>query len=110
MANHTPNSLVKQVDSQVNRLLRQVDWKGTDKKGRAAVEELRQSLADAKIYTQDYELSEMRDEQLENAKKAKKWLSAARRQILRASEFNVFGAVDVAHLTAQIDQAKADLK
>lgn len=79
-------------------------------KGRKAINELKQNLIDAKIYTQDYELSEMRQEQLDNAKRAKKYLSLARRQILRASEFNVFGAVDVAHLTAQIDQAKADLK
>ena len=90
--------------------MRQVDWAQVNQKGRTAVEELRQSLADAKIYSQDYELSEMRNEQLDNAKKAKKYLDLARRQILRASEFNVFGAIDVAHLTAQIDQAKADLK
>lgn len=109
MASSSPGGLVKQIDNQIGRILRQVDWADVDQKGRLAVDELRQNLADAKIYSQDYELSEMRDEQLDNAKKAKKWLSAARRQILKASEFNVFGAIDVAHLTAQIDQAKADL-
>lgn len=110
MANDSPSGLVKQIEGQIGRILRQVDWTGVNEKGRLAVAELRQSLTDARVYSQDYELSEMRDEQLDNAKKAKKWLSAARRQILRASEFNVFGAIDVAHLTAQIDQAKADLK
>jgi hypothetical protein len=110
MANNTPNGLVKQIEGQVNRVLRQTDWTLINEKGRTAVAELRQDLTDAKIYTHDYELSEMRDEQIDNAKKAKKWLEAARRQILRASEFNVFNAIDVAHLTAQIDQAKADLK
>lgn len=102
--------MIKRIDNQVSRILRQVDWSEVDQKGRLAVNDLRQSLADAKIYSQDYELSEMRDEQLDNAKKAKKYLGLARRKILRASEFNVFGAIDVAHLTAQIDQAKADLK
>jgi hypothetical protein len=52
----------------------------------------------------------MRDEQLNNAKKARKYLDQARTQILRASEFDVFGAVDVAHLTAQIEQLKANMK
>ena len=110
MANYTPAALVKQIDNQVGRQLRQVDWALVEAKGRKAVADLRQNLNNAKIYSQDYELSEMRDEQLDNAKKATKWLDKARQNILRASEFNVFGAVDVAHLTAQIDQAKADLK
>jgi hypothetical protein len=52
----------------------------------------------------------MREEQIDNSRKAKKWLDKAHQQILRASEFNVFGPIDVAHLTALIDQVKADLK
>lgn len=110
MVNSSPSSLVKQIDTQVNMVLRKLDWSEVGEKGRKAVAELRQDLADAKIYSQDYELSEMRDEQIGNAKKAKKWLEKARQCILRASEFNIFGPVDVAHLTAQIEQAIGDLK
>jgi ribosome-binding factor A len=102
--------MVKQVDGQVNRILRQTDVREVGEKVRKALIELTQDLSDAKKYAQDYELSEMRDEQLDNAKKAKKWLNKAQAAILRASEFNVFNAIDVAHLSAQIDQAKADLK
>jgi hypothetical protein len=110
MADYSPGELVKQVERQVNSVLRRTDWAAVNGAGRKAVDELRQSLSDAKIYARDYELSEMRDEQLDNFKKAKKYLGLARRQILRASEFDVFSAIDVAHLTAQIDQAGADLK
>jgi hypothetical protein len=110
MASSSPSFLVKQVNTQVTMILRSIDWEELDEKGQKAVSELRQNLVDAKIYAQDYELSEMRDEQVGNAKKANKWLEHARQQILRASEFNIFGAIDVAHLTAQIDQAKANLK
>jgi activator of HSP90 ATPase len=110
MVNYSPAGLVKQIDLQVNMILRKTDWDEVGEKARKAVAELRQNLADAKVYAQDYELSEMRDEQLDNAKKAKEWLEQARQQILRASEFNVFGPIDVAHLTAQIEQVKADLK
>jgi hypothetical protein len=106
----SPSAQIKQVDSQVNRILKQAGLDEMPEKGRKAVIELRQNLIDAKIYSQDYELSEMREEQIDNAKKAKKWLERARGQILRASEFDVFGPVDVAHLTAQIDQAEEDLK
>lgn len=94
----------------MNMILRKTEWEEVNEKGRKAVSELKQNLADAKIYTIDYELSEMRDEQLDNAKKAKKYLEQARQRILRASEFGVFGPIDVAHLTAQIDQLKAGLK
>jgi len=110
MANYSPSGLVKQVDTQVNMILRKIDWEEINEKGRKAVAELHQDLTDAKAYAADYELSEMRDEQLDNAKKARKWLEKSRQAILRASEFNVFGPVDTAHLTAQIEQVKADLK
>lgn len=108
--NRTLSYLVKQIDTQVNSILRKADWNEVNEKARKAVVELRQNLADARIYAADYELSEMREEQLDNAKKAKKYLEQARGHILRASEFDVFGPIDVAHLTAQIDQLKADLK
>ena len=71
---------------------------------------LMQALGDARIYASDYELSEVREEQLDNAKKAKKYLEQARASILKASETNIFGAVDVAQLSAQIDQIIGDLK
>ncbi len=110
MASYSPSGLVKQIDTQVNMILRKTDWDEVNEKGRKAVEELRQFLSDAKLYALDYELSEMRDEQLDNAKSAKKWLEQAQHRILRASEHSVFGPVDVAHLTAQLDQVKADLR
>jgi hypothetical protein len=110
MANGSPSSLIKQVDTQVSMILRKVDQAQAGSKARAAIAKLGQALVDSKIYSTDYELSEMRDEQLENAKTARKYLNQARAAILKASEFNVFGAVDVAHLTAKIDQAKAELK
>jgi len=110
MRSYTPSGLVKQIDTQVSMILRKTVWEEVGEKPRKAVLELRQNLADARIYAQDYELSEMRDEQLDNAKKAKKWLERAQQQMLRASEFNVFGPIDVAHLSAQLDQVKADLK
>jgi hypothetical protein len=110
MANYTPSGLVKQIDNQVNMILRKINWDQVGEKARKAVLELRQDLVDARVYSSDYELSEMRDEQLDNAKKAKNYLEKARQQILRASEFDVFGPIDVAHITAQIEQVKADLK
>lgn len=106
----TPSSLTRELEGQVSLLLRKIDLYQLGEKERKAVINLRQALADARIYARDYELSEMRDEQIDNAKKAKKYLGQARQNILKASEYNVFSAIDVAHLTATIDQIIGDLK
>lgn len=81
-----------------------------DRKVRDSIAKLKQAMSDARIYTSDYELSEMRDEQLANAKRAKKYLAQARREILKLSEYDIFSAIDVAHLSARIDQITGDLK
>jgi ribosome-binding factor A len=110
MASSSPAISVKRIDGQLNTIIRGINWEKINEKGRKAVAELRQDLANARVYAQDYELSEMREEQLGNAKKAKKYLSRGRAAILRASEFDVFSAIDVAHLSAQIDQLIGDLQ
>ncbi|MBX4201988.1 hypothetical protein KW803_03830 [Candidatus Saccharibacteria bacterium] len=110
MNSKSPSAQVKDIEGQVNLILRRLDMDQVPEKGRRALNELKQSLGFAKTYTQDYELSEMRQEQLDNAKKAKKKLNNARTQVLRASEFDVFGAIDVAQLSAEIETVIVDLK
>jgi hypothetical protein len=72
--------------------------------------ELKQNLVDIRIYTNAYEFSEQRPEQIQNAKMAKDYLEQARDHILKTSEVDIFSAIDVAHLTAQIDLIIRDLK
>jgi hypothetical protein len=102
--------LVKQLEAQVNRVLRNIDIRKISTKERKILSELQQNLKDSRIYTNDYELSETREEQLDNIKKSKKWLEQSRKNILAASEYNIFNAIDVAHLTAQIEQIISLLK
>lgn len=109
MENKSPSKRTKQIDASIERILRGVDIRKLSSKERNIISRLRQELSDAKVYTRDYELSETIDEQAENAKKSNKWLDAARKDILTASEYNLFGPIDVAHLTAEIEQTKADL-
>ena len=109
MENKAPSTRAKQVDAEVERLLRQVDLRKLSSKERNIILKLKQELADAKIYARDYELSETIEEQAENAARAKKWLEKARKSILLASEYDHFGAIEVAHLTAEIEQTIMDL-
>jgi hypothetical protein len=106
----SPSAVIKKVDNHISTILRKINMRTVADREVKLLANLRQNLTDARIYAHDYELSEMREEQLDNAKRAKKYLELARQQILRASEHDIFGPVDVAHLTAQIDQVKDDLK
>jgi hypothetical protein len=65
---------------------------------------LKNDLIDARLDIRDYELSETREDQLRRARDANKRLERIRKSILAASEYNVFNAVDVAQLTAQLEQ------
>jgi hypothetical protein len=110
MANNSPSAVIKQVDNHIAMILRKVNLRKLADREVKLLASLRQNLTDARIYAHDYELSEMREEQLDNAKHSKKFLELVRQQILKASEHNIFGPVDVAHLSAQIDQVKDELK
>lgn len=110
MENQAPSVAVKELEAQIRRILRPLDLPTLSSKPRAALVDLNQVLSDARIYCTDYELSESREEQLDNARAARRYLNDARKDILTASEHNVFNAVDVAHMTARIDQIIADLQ
>jgi hypothetical protein len=106
----SPSAMTKQLDNHVSRLLRRFDLAKQTRIVQEAVLGLRQNLVDARVYTNDYELSETREEQVDNAKKAKRWLEEARKNILTASQYDIFNAVDTAHLSAQAEQIEASLK
>jgi Ser-tRNA(Ala) deacylase AlaX len=106
----SPSVMAKQLDNHISRLLRRFDLAKQTRSAREAITDLRQNMVDARIYTNDYELSETREEQLQNAKEAKKWLEAVRKNILIASQYDVFNAVDTAHLSAQADHIAGSLK
>lgn len=110
MMEASPSLLVKRLEAEVRQILRRTDTAKLERKYREFLSTLGQNLSDIRIYVNAYEFSEDRQEQLDNAKTAKKWLAQARQNILRASEADVFGAADTAQLTAQIDQLKEDLK
>jgi uncharacterized membrane-anchored protein len=108
--NSGPSIRVKRLEAEVRQVLRKISESKLDRKYRNALTELRQNLVDIRIYTNAYEFSEERPEQMENAKKAKEYLKEAQAHILKSSEADIFSAIDVAHLSAQIEQVIGDLK
>lgn len=110
MEQQSPFLLVKQLETQLNGVLSAIDVYSLPAAERKTVTTLKRELTDARLDVRDYELSETRDEQLKNAKIAKKRLEHIRKNILAASEFNVFSAIDVAQLTAQLEQISENVK
>jgi hypothetical protein len=106
----SPSALTKDLEGQVRLILRPVDTFKLSRQLRDQLIELKQTLSQARVYAVDYELSETREEQLSNAVGAQELLAKARANILSASEFDLFSAPDVAHLTAVVDQVIAKLK
>lgn len=110
MEEQSPSTGIKRIDGEIRQILRSQDVLRLPSKQRSLLASLDQDLIDARKYAHAYELSETREEQLDNAKVAKSWLNKARKCILSASEHDIFGAVDVASLSAQIDTIKENLK
>lgn len=108
--NQSLSQLVKGLDAQVRQVLRKLDIPELSLNERKFISNLRQNLADTRINVTAYELSMTRQEQLRSAQTAKKCLAAAEKNILSASEYNIFGAIDVAHLSAQIETIKEGLQ
>ena len=106
---NSPSQKLKQIQSHVRLAVREMDLSHLAKERINLIRDLQQNLADTRIYLNAYELAEAQQEQREAAKWAKKWLTAAHKNILVASEYNLFSAIDVAHLSAQIEQLQDKL-
>ena len=104
MENNSPFLLIKRLETHLNGVLSALDIFDLPAGERKIITLLKSDLVDARLDVRDYELSETRDEQIKKATEAKKRLERLRKGILAASEYNVFSAIDVAQLTAQLEQ------
>ena len=103
MTQESPFLLAKRLEADVLRLVSQLDPTYLTSEQQRKAGQLRNSLIDVRLEIQDYELAETRDDQLRNAAVSKKYLQKIR-LLITDNSLDVFGAVDVAHLTAQVEQ------
>ena len=104
MEDKSPFLLMKSLETELNVRLRTIDVAALGKPQQKLVDMLRRDIVDARLDIRDYELSETRDEQLGKAKDAKQRLEQMRKGILAASEDDIFGSVEVAQLSAELEQ------
>lgn len=99
----SPFLAIKSLELQLIGILSAIDIYAVSASEQKTVALLKRELTDARLDVRDYELSETRVEQLGKAQEARQRLNHVRRLILSASEFDIFGPVDVAQLTAQVE-------
>jgi hypothetical protein len=106
----SPLAQIKGLETQIRAVISRLDLAELPKEERVIVTKLRNDLTDARLDVRDYEFSDTRVEQKGHGKQAIKRLESIRAGILAASEYNVFNAVDVAQLSAQIEQLMDEVR
>lgn len=96
--------LARRIEADVVKALADAEMLEPGQDIRRQMRELKRTAGDARLDVRDYEFAETRDEQAKNAKAARERLAAVRDGILAASQHDIFSAVDVARLSATIDQ------
>ena len=109
MAQESALVLTTRLMNQLNSKLAALDIDLVGKETAKALTAIRRLAADARLDVRDFEMADSRAEMQENGLTATKRLEELRKQILKASEHGIFGAVDVAVLSAEIDAIIAEL-
>jgi hypothetical protein len=96
-------TLMTRLNMQVGSLLSALDIDLIGKETGKILRLIRRLSEDARLDVRDWEMSDSRVEMEQHAQVAKKRLEELRKQVLKASEHGIFSAVDVVHISAQID-------
>ncbi len=110
MAAGSPLQTITRLTSYVANILAAVDIDEVDREGQKVLTHLKRQLADVRLDIRDYEMSDTRAEMVQNGNTAIERLGQIRMAILKASEHNIFGAIDVAHITAEVETVISDIK
>jgi len=107
MTNQSPYQQVRQLSFILNMLVGQADLELRPNVVIKAVDALKYSARSAQDTLKEYEMFELEEDVRKQAKalpKAIKSLEKLRENLLKASEYEVVGAVDVAQISAELDE------
>ena len=104
-------TLAKRLDGEITRIIAAARAAGLfEGQAQQDTKLLKRDLTDARLDIRDYELAETKAEQLQLGKDARQRLASVQQGILAASQYNVFSAIEVAQLSAQIAQLQEQLE
>lgn len=104
MADASPFHLAKELARQIGSILSAVDIDSLSREERELAVSIKQLLDHVRLGARDYDYADTRYEQEQSAVEVKQYLDQLQTAILKGSEYNLFGAVDVAHASARIQQ------
>lgn len=109
MASVSLTDQAREIETRINGILSSFDIDSLPSRERELIALIKRQATDARLDIRDYQYAETRNEQLALAKEAKKRCEQVRRLMLKASESDLFSAIDIAQMTAQIDQLISQL-
>jgi hypothetical protein len=109
MEGKSPFELVRDLQSQVGRLLSNFDVDSLRPAEREVFTSLKRQVVDLRLDIRDYGMAETKAEQDQRAAEARARLKAFEDNIVQAGSHNLFGAADVAQLSATTQQLMATL-
>lgn len=99
----------KELEAQVTRLLAAHDIANLPHVQKELVNTIKHQLVDVRLDARDFEYAQSRAEQLEYARESRPRLEELHKNILKASEHGLFSAIDIAHVSARLQQLLSHL-
>lgn len=110
MADSSPYEQAKELVRQLNSILSAMDIDDLPREERNLAIDIKQLFDHVRLGARDYDYADTRYEQEQSAVETKKYLEQLQAKVLKASEYNLFGAVDVAHASARIQHIISKLQ
>ena len=100
----------KELETRIRGILSSFDIDGLSHSQRNLVATIMRQAADVKLDIRDYEYAETRDEQLAQVHQGKRRFAALQKNIIRASEYDMFSAMDIAQISAHIEHITSNME
>jgi hypothetical protein len=110
VAELSPYDQAKDLARQLNSFLSALDIDSLSREEREIALSIKRLLDHVRLGVRDYEFADTKYEQEQSAVEAKQHLEQLQALVLKGSEYNLFGAVDVAHASARIQQIISKLR
>ena len=110
MASLSLSEEVQEMEKQVRQIVSFLDPAELPRVQQDLLNTIKYQIVDARLDARDYEYAQTRADQLKHAQAGRKRLEQLERSILKASEYNLFGAVDVAHISARLEHIRSMLE
>jgi hypothetical protein len=105
----SPFALVKALETHITSLVMRFDIDAMPDSERQLLRGIKRLIVDVRLDLRDYGMAETKTDQDRLARETRQRLHQFEQAIVKAGELDLFGAVDVAHLSAQTQQLMAEL-